>query len=280
MANKNAKKTASNIIMNILRGTIATFLFLLCIGCGFGVAGVVFALLGIYFLPIPPLQRLFMKIMPKKRFLRIIIAVVIFVVGCCFIPASETAVPEGTDSTDSVVNEEVTAPSTIEATQETAVEPTVEPTTEPVTETITEPTEPPTTEPLETEPPATEPPETKPPVTEPPATEPQETKPSVTEPPVTEPPETKPAVTEPPATNPPETKPPVGIPPETDPPEKDENEGHKQYYVVNENKSSRRFHDPSCPSADDIKEENRRDYYGTRDELIDQGYVPCKKCHP
>lgn len=271
MANKNAKKTASNIIMNILRGTIATFLFLLCIGCGFGVAGVVFALLGIYFLPIPPLQRLFMKIMPKKRFLRIIIAVVIFVVGCCFIPASETTVPEGTDSTDIVVNEEVTAPSTIEAAQETTVEPTVESTTEPVTE-PTEPTAPPTTEPLETEPP-----ETKPPVTEPPATEPQETKPSVTEPPATEPPETKPAVTEPPATNPPETKPPVVIPPETDPPVIEDQEEGRDYVV---NTSTKKFHYPSCSSADDIKDENRWDYHGTREELIDSGYVPCKRCHP
>ena len=41
-----------------------------------------------------------------------------------------------------------------------------------------------------------------------------------------------------------------------------------------------KFHIPSCSSVKDIKESNRRDFTGTRDEVIAMGYVPCKKCEP
>lgn len=49
-------------------------------------------------------------------------------------------------------------------------------------------------------------------------------------------------------------------------------------YVVNIN--SGKFHRPSCSSAGDLKEENRWDYSGTRDELVNMGYSPCKRCEP
>ncbi len=49
-------------------------------------------------------------------------------------------------------------------------------------------------------------------------------------------------------------------------------------YVVNKN--TRKFHKPSCSSVKDILEKNRWDYTGTREELIAQGYVPCKRCNP
>ena len=49
-------------------------------------------------------------------------------------------------------------------------------------------------------------------------------------------------------------------------------------YVANMN--TMKFHHPSCSSADDIKPQNRWDFEGTRDELIAQGYVPCKRCNP
>lgn len=49
-------------------------------------------------------------------------------------------------------------------------------------------------------------------------------------------------------------------------------------YVLNTN--SRKFHYPSCSSADDIKASNRRDVVATREELIAQGYKPCGRCHP
>ena len=49
-------------------------------------------------------------------------------------------------------------------------------------------------------------------------------------------------------------------------------------YVLNTN--TKKFHLPSCSSADDIKATNRQEYSGNRDDLIAQGYVPCKRCDP
>ena len=52
----------------------------------------------------------------------------------------------------------------------------------------------------------------------------------------------------------------------------------EQTYVINEN--TEKFHDPDCSSVDDIKEKNKREFTGTRDELIEQGYEPCGICQP
>ena len=49
-------------------------------------------------------------------------------------------------------------------------------------------------------------------------------------------------------------------------------------YVLNKN--TMKFHVPSCKSASQIKEKNREDYTGTREEIIDMGYEPCKNCNP
>ena len=49
-------------------------------------------------------------------------------------------------------------------------------------------------------------------------------------------------------------------------------------YVLNT--SSMKFHKPSCSSVEDIKSENRRDFSGARDDVINMGYQPCKKCNP
>lgn len=49
-------------------------------------------------------------------------------------------------------------------------------------------------------------------------------------------------------------------------------------YVVNKNTG--KFHYPSCSSVSKIKAKNRMDTDQTRDELIAQGYVPCKNCNP
>lgn len=49
-------------------------------------------------------------------------------------------------------------------------------------------------------------------------------------------------------------------------------------YVLNTNTG--KFHYPSCSSVDEIKETNKSHYHGTRDELIEQGYSPCGRCHP
>lgn len=61
-------------------------------------------------------------------------------------------------------------------------------------------------------------------------------------------------------------------PTEQAPPEKESS------YVLNHN--TRKFHRPSCSSVEDIKPSNREDYFGSREALIKQGYVPCKRCHP
>ncbi len=49
-------------------------------------------------------------------------------------------------------------------------------------------------------------------------------------------------------------------------------------YVANKN--TKKFHYPSCSSAADIKEKNRWDYSGSRDDLIALGYTPCQRCNP
>ncbi|WP_027430192.1 DNA/RNA non-specific endonuclease [Lachnospira multipara] len=49
-------------------------------------------------------------------------------------------------------------------------------------------------------------------------------------------------------------------------------------YVLNTN--TKKFHRPSCGSVSTIKDSNRQDYTGQRQDLINQGYEPCKKCNP
>lgn len=49
-------------------------------------------------------------------------------------------------------------------------------------------------------------------------------------------------------------------------------------YIANTN--TKKFHVPSCSSVDEMKESNKWYFYGTREELIEQGYVPCKRCNP
>lgn len=49
-------------------------------------------------------------------------------------------------------------------------------------------------------------------------------------------------------------------------------------YILNTN--SKKFHYPSCSSVGSMSNKNKKEFYGTRDEAIDKGYVPCKKCHP
>ncbi len=49
-------------------------------------------------------------------------------------------------------------------------------------------------------------------------------------------------------------------------------------YILNTN--SRKFHDPSCPSVAEMKENNKRVFYGTREEAVAMGYEPCGRCRP
>lgn len=49
-------------------------------------------------------------------------------------------------------------------------------------------------------------------------------------------------------------------------------------YILNTN--TKKFHKPSCGSVSQIKESNKQSSSSSRDQLISQGYEPCKKCNP
>ena len=49
-------------------------------------------------------------------------------------------------------------------------------------------------------------------------------------------------------------------------------------YILNTN--TKKFHYPSCSSVKQMKASNKKEYTGSRDDLIVQGYNPCKKCNP
>ena len=49
-------------------------------------------------------------------------------------------------------------------------------------------------------------------------------------------------------------------------------------YIINTNTG--RFHLPDCQSVQDMKEKNRKEFFGTREELVDAGYKPCGRCNP
>ena len=51
-----------------------------------------------------------------------------------------------------------------------------------------------------------------------------------------------------------------------------------QTYVLNTN--TKKFHYPTCASAQSISEQNRQTYTGARDELIADGYSSCGNCRP
>ena len=53
-------------------------------------------------------------------------------------------------------------------------------------------------------------------------------------------------------------------------------------YIVNENPNAevQRFHRSDCPSVSQIREEYRAVFDGPREKLIEEGYVPCKRCDP
>jgi DNA-entry nuclease len=49
-------------------------------------------------------------------------------------------------------------------------------------------------------------------------------------------------------------------------------------YILNTN--TKKFHRPSCSSVKQISQQNRQEFTGARDELIQKGYDPCKRCNP
>ena len=49
-------------------------------------------------------------------------------------------------------------------------------------------------------------------------------------------------------------------------------------YILNTN--TKKFHYPTCSSVNDIKEKNKQEFFGTRDEAISNGHSPCGRCKP
>ena len=49
-------------------------------------------------------------------------------------------------------------------------------------------------------------------------------------------------------------------------------------YILNTN--TKKFHYSDCSSVRDMKEKNKQVYTGRREELISEGYSPCKRCNP
>ena len=65
-------------------------------------------------------------------------------------------------------------------------------------------------------------------------------------------------------------------------PEKQEpatgSEASQADYILNT--STKKFHYPTCSSVNDMKEKNKQEFFGTRDEAISNGYSPCGRCKP
>ena len=49
-------------------------------------------------------------------------------------------------------------------------------------------------------------------------------------------------------------------------------------YILNTN--TKKFHLPDCASVSRIQEDNRKEYNGSRKELLEEGYSPCGQCKP
>lgn len=49
-------------------------------------------------------------------------------------------------------------------------------------------------------------------------------------------------------------------------------------YILNTN--THKFHYPSCSSVGQMSEKNKQAYTGNREDVINMGYVPCKRCKP
>ena len=60
--------------------------------------------------------------------------------------------------------------------------------------------------------------------------------------------------------------------------EESEEEPEEITYVMNTN--TKKFHMPYCSSVKDMKEKNKRETTMSREEIISQGYTPCKRCKP
>ncbi len=59
--------------------------------------------------------------------------------------------------------------------------------------------------------------------------------------------------------------------------EKKKNTGGAEYVL---NTNTKKFHLPSCASAEKIQDANKENYKGDREQLVQNGYEPCGSCKP
>ena len=60
--------------------------------------------------------------------------------------------------------------------------------------------------------------------------------------------------------------------------EKKRDKRSRATYIINTN--TNKYHNPDCLSITDIKDKNKKEFWGTREEAISEGYTPCKRCNP
>ena len=58
----------------------------------------------------------------------------------------------------------------------------------------------------------------------------------------------------------------------------DSEDDTEETYVLNTN--THKFHRPDCSSVKDMSEKNKKIVTESREEIIEDGYTPCKKCKP
>ena len=58
----------------------------------------------------------------------------------------------------------------------------------------------------------------------------------------------------------------------------DSNDDSVTTYILNTN--TKKFHYPDCDSVNDMKEKNKQEFTGSREEVIEMGYSPCGRCEP
>ena len=54
--------------------------------------------------------------------------------------------------------------------------------------------------------------------------------------------------------------------------------GVEASYVLNTN--THKFHVPTCSSVSQMKDKNKEFFTGNREDVMKQGYQPCKRCNP
>ena len=71
---------------------------------------------------------------------------------------------------------------------------------------------------------------------------------------------------------------PTPTPEPTPEPVEEEQKPIEQYYIINTNTG--KFHYPTCRSIKRMKDKNKLEFTGTRDDVLARGYSPCMICNP